>query len=299
MQMNLSDLVVYYIEYTFHETTRRSLYTAFALMETFGVQFYEDKYVNLISREDSLDQSAKMDNFRVMVMRDLLDIVQEHGIALDAEADLQLHEVCEVVNFLYLIQHLDDYAQLSYRLFAADTDRRIVVDLLNNHSNLSYVRAMEIVKAVDPFLTSALKDYVQDKAQQDDQPLSGDHLSYTQAFFKYTSESPSLGKTLWDEGYRSLELPELTRLIRFDLVSHVKETIKRNPAQAALDVFSLLVITTPVDDLLGKFSEHSQLFSQDTADVTRLKDLVGRMFTNYNSYLEATRQAGVIHGQQA
>lgn len=52
--LNLSEQTVGYIETTFNEVMKPIIYNTFSMLETFGVSFYEDKYVDSLHREFSI-----------------------------------------------------------------------------------------------------------------------------------------------------------------------------------------------------------------------------------------------------
>lgn len=297
--LNLSELVVFYIENTFHEVKRKTVYSSFALLEMFNVQFYEDKYVDLLSRSDSIDASTKMDSFTMLLTKDLYDIVDQHGIKLDDAVTIT--QLNQIVNFLYLIQNLESYEEVSYILHSSNTPRMIVVNLIEKLTSLTLVETLEVVSEVSGSLVEAMKNLADARSPSEEEVLVDlEHRKFVNAFFDFTGKTPCLGMDLYEQGFTTLTLSELWAIIPKSIEDHVDEVIKTNVPQAALDVLSLLVITKDnYTNLLEKFTQNTGYISKKTENVTRLSSALKHMLTDFNQFMEMIRQKEKLHVNEA
>ena len=297
--LNLSELVVFYIENTFHEVKRKTIYSSFALLEMFNVQFYEDKYVDLLSRSDTIDGSTKMDSFTMLLTKDLYDIVDQHGVTLDES--ITVSQLNQIVNFLYLIQNLESYEEVSYVLHSNNTPRMILVNLIEKLTPLTLVETLEVVVSVEPSLIEAMKNLAESRSPSEQEVLVDlEHRKFVNAFFDFTGKTPCLGMELYEQGFTSLTLPELWSIIPKSIEDHVDEVIKTNVPQATLDVLSLLVITKDdYTNLLEKFTRNVEYISKKSENVTRLSNTLKYMLTDFNQFMEMFRQKEKLHVNEA
>ena len=297
--LNLSDLLVYYIEYTFHEVKKKTIYSSFALLEMFGVQFYEDKFVDLLSRRDDIDNSTKMDNFVALLQRDVYDVIQAHGIELQSDTSLR---VCNnVLNFLYLVQNLDDYDQITSVLYSDLPDRQIVSHLIQKLTPMSLVECMEAIESVSPGLIESLKKLIEDRSPSTEEvDVDLAHRKHLQAFFDFTGKTECLGMSLYEKGFTTLTLQELVDLVPMSVDEHIDNLVLTNVPQATLDVLSLLVITKDnYQKPLEKFNQNSHLLSSKSENVTRLSNTLKHMLTDFDQFMEMIRQKEKLHVNQA
>jgi len=296
--LNINELTLYYIQVTFHEELRRIIYTSFSLLEMFGLKFYEDKYTELIQRRDTIDVDDKRDNFLYLIKQDIIKIINDHGVRLDMDMDVTLNECNEIAHFLYIVQNLEDYTDISYRLYAQDTSKNIFVDMVESLTLLSKSRLLEIIDYVDDSLITSLKDFIEDRERNlvSVEALDRKRLKYIQTFFSFIGDNKCLGRTLYETGYTSVTLEELTNLLRYNISDYIDKEIISNLPQAALDVLSILIITKDNYTLpLIKFSKFSYLFTNKLENVTKLHATILAMLNDFNMYLEATNQKELVN----
>jgi len=143
--LNIDEITNYFITVNYTEELKKQIYTSFSLFEQFGIQYYEDKYINLISRSDTIDNDTKRDTFILFIKQDLTAILNEHAIYLDNDQDVLLFDLNECVHFLYIIQNLEDYSLVSYVIHSNNPVKRIFISLMTQYTLLSEVRAMELI----------------------------------------------------------------------------------------------------------------------------------------------------------
>jgi hypothetical protein len=288
--LNINELTAYYLEVTFSEEIRTTINYSFMLMELFGIKHYEDKYTDLISRTETIDNDAKQDLFIKYLNDDVIRIINDHHMHLNEGVDYKLFELNELAHFLYIIQNLEDYTELSYILHSEQTPRMVIVSLIVKYSLLSQVRAMELLGVVEPTLLIAIKEFVIDKEITVESHFDRAHLEHINHFIKFTQGGNSLGERLYLQGYPKLTLEEYTSVLPFNLVDYVDGNIGKNAAKTALDVLSLLVMTK--DNYLVpllKFKQNTSLFTSNLENVTKLSSIMVNILADFSDYLKAQK----------
>lgn len=298
--LNISELTLYYIQISFQEELKRVIYTSFSILEMFGLKFYEDKYIELIQRDDTIDTDNKRDNFLHLLQQDILKIINEHQVFLDKDMGVTLNECNEIAHFLYIVQKLEDYTDISYRLHAQDRAKNILVDMIESLSLISKSRLMEIIERVDDSLIASLKQFIEDKEKDlsEEDTVDIKRIKYIQNFFNFIGENPCIGKNLYEKGFTSVTLEELTNLLTINLADHIDKEIMNNLAQSALDVLSVLIITKDNYNLpLIKFSKFNYLFTNKLENVTKLHATMLAMLNDFNMHLEVVNQKELVNDQ--
>lgn len=296
--ININELTLYYIQVTLQPELQKVVYTSFSVLEAFGLKFYEDKYTELIQRDDTIDSNNKKDNFLLKLKQDVLNIITEHGITLDTDAEYTLHDVNEIAHFLYIVQNLEDYSDVAYRLHAMDTPKNIVVDLIHSLSMMSKSRLLDIIATVSPTLIASLKQFIEDKEDRLDDPVVIDQKrrKYINTFFAFINQSECLGKHYYESGYVNVTLEELTNIIPYTLADALDKRILTDLPQVALDVLSILVVTKDQYTLpIMKFSKNTHLFTSKLEYVTKLQTTMLAMLNDFTMYLEATNQKELVN----
>ena len=299
--ININELTLYYIQVTFQPELQKVIYTSFSIMESFGLKFYEDKYTELIQRDTTITSDNKRDNFLFRLKQDINNIITEHGIIMDTDVDVSLNDVNEIAHFLYIVQKLENYSDVSYRLYALDTPKNIVTDLIQSLTLMSKSRLLDIISSVSPNLIESLKQFVDDKEEDTDPEENVDmkHRKYAQAFLSFIGDHECLGRTYFENGYTSVTLEELTNLIPYTLSDIIDKKIITDTAQAALDVLSVLVITKDNYTLpLIKFSKFNHLFTNKLENVTKLQGVMLKMLNDFNMHMEVLKQKEQVNDNQ-
>ena len=263
--VNISDLTAYYIATTYLPELQKDILESFSLLEAFGLKYYEDKYIELIQRKDSITSDTKQDQFLIYLQSDISRIIEDHDIHINYDETPTLEELNEIAHFLYIIQNLENYEYVSYRVHSDSTPRLIIIDLIEYYTLLKRHRVMQLISSVSDKLIEALKAYTEDKIHTTTF-LDQSHLKHIYYFFKFTENHPSLGLTYFNQGYRNTTLEELLNLIDLEVDLYIDELIdtKLNLPQAALDVLSLLILSKDTYEIpLLKFKQNVHLFTID------------------------------------
>lgn len=289
--LNIETITYYFISNSYIAETQTELLNSFSLFEEFGLKFYEDKYIELIRKQDSISSSDKIDNFIYLVKKDLHDIIKQHNIVITTDIDVTVREYNEIVHFLYLIQNLESYDEVSYTLFSLRNSRHILVDLIESLTLLSKSRLLEIVQEVNDSLLDSLKEFIVDKLSTQDSDVSTGRDKYIHEFFTFINNHECLGKTLLEQGYRNLTLEELSNIISINIPNHIDALAQTNLAQAALDTLSLLIITKDNYNLpILKFNKSTHIFSTNLNNISRIKESIFSMLNDFNLYSTAAHQ---------
>ena len=289
--LNLSEITIAYIRSTFIDELQTIIYNSFSLQEAFGIKYYEDKYIDLISRYDSIDRDSKQDNFILLLKKDMVKIINEHFIKINDDMDIHLNELNEIVHFLFIIQNLEDYREVDYILHSNNTPRRILITLIKRYTLLQEFRLMELLDNVEKTIIDALQAFVEDKNQTDEEELDRQRLKHINHFFNFINKTECLGLKLYEKGYSNTTLRELLDLNNFNLPDYIDKLILTNLPQASLDILSILIITKDDYTLpMLKFNQNTVLFTNKFENITKLTMTLTSMLNDFNQYLDAEKE---------
>lgn len=298
--INLAEITIYYINNTFSLEQQKNIYSAFSILEAFGRKFYEDQLIDLIQRESDITSDTKHDMFINILEEEVEKIIEEHFIFLNKDIPITLREMTEVANFLYIVQNLEDYSQVSYRLHAEDTPRNIVIDLMEYLTLLDKPRLMEIISHVEDYFINSLKEFIKDKEESSTEKVDTKHLKFIRYFFEFIEKSDCIGLRFFNgNGFISVTLQQFFDLISDNISAYIDKTILTNRAQAALDCLSILIICSDSYELpLLKFKQNTALFTQNLENITKLEASMASMLNDFNMFLEVKKQEEVINANQ-
>lgn len=288
--LNLSELTLHYIENTYVDILKNDIYQSFILLENFGLKFYEDKYIDLISKTDTISNDDKAINFVFKLKEDIGSIILDHYIYLNNDIEISLNELNEIVHFLYIIQNLEDYELITYRLYAEDTPKNITVDLIAYYTLLTKPRLLELIKLVEEAFIKSLQLFIQDRVNTTSH-IEYKHLQHIKLFFKFINNTNCLGLSFFNNGYVNVTLEDFINLTTIDLVSYIDNMILTNGAQAALDILSILVICKDTYEIpLLKFKQLNFYFTSKLENVTKLEHIIFNILNDFNMFLEVEKQ---------
>jgi len=294
--LNIDEITGFFISISYSEELRKQIYYSFSLFEEFDIQFYEDKYIDLVTRENSIDVDTKRDTFILFLKQDLTAILTEHNINLDNDQDITLEELNELVHFLYIIQNLEDYSLVSYMVHSDNSSKKILISLMTRYTLLSEFRCMELIEEVKDTFIESLKLFIEDKEILPKEELDKKHIKYINTFFRFTENQPCLGNKLYKQGYSNLTLNELLNIIDFSIFDYIEKNIISNPTQIALDILSLLIITKDNYTIpLLKFKQNIGLFTSKLEYITKIESIMANILVDFNNFLEAELQKEKLH----
>ena len=290
---NLDNLTVNFIELHYLDIEKPAIYEGFSLLYLFSVQHYEGKYIDLIANSDSMHSEDLVTSFSQLLITDLAAIIRDHYITLN-DANIRLSEIVSMVFFLHLMQSMESYENVGYRLFGDDTPRDILIDLIASYSTLDKWRVMEMISDVDPALIYAIQQLIEDKEIED----SNSHVAsdILVKFINYIGATSTLGNALINKSVVDIELKDLGLVLDIDLVEHVDGSISSHKTQTVLDILSVLLLCKDSqNDPMGAFKEHSHLFTDKPENVTAIEPLLRRMYGDFISKTQEQAAAPSSH----
>lgn len=293
--LNLSELTIYYIDVTFVPDVKKVIYNSFSILENFGKKFYEDKFIELIQRQDSISSDTKQDSFMILLTEEVKSIINEHSIYLNKDTNPSLDEINEIANFLYIVQSLEDYDLISYRLNADDQPRNIIIDIMVHLTLLSKPRLMEIIEIVEESFVDALKNFINDKLD-DKENIDFVHLKQMRYFYKFIDNAPCIGLNYFNISFNNVNLNEFLNLSNFNLDTHIDKIILTNSGQAALDCLSILMLCKDSYELpILKFKQNTSYFSSKLENITKLESIMLNILNDFNVFLTAMKQQETLN----
>ena len=282
--LNISDILSYYIEITFSDIAKKQLYTALSLAEMFGSKFYEDKLVDIISTE-SLVSETRQDLVYFSIQDIPKSIILEHNIKLDPDSNYTLDELNEIANFLFIIQSLEDYTYVDYRIHALDTPKNILISLIELYSLLSSHRLQEVIEDVSEGLLIAIQALIKDRDTSES--IDAKCLANYHLFNKFIEKHECLGSTLFNQGYTNQSIDDLFRLSTMDISNYIEKQLTTNFPQACLDILSLLIICKDTYELpllaLKKYLPH---FNNKLENIYRIESTISKIVQDFTTFKE-------------
>jgi len=284
--INLDNLTVNFIEQNYLDLEKPLFYDAFSMLDTFGVQYYEDRYLQLFAQDDQMHKEDLLSAFSGYLCEDLAKIIREHYITLNF-TDTRLVEYTQLVRFLWIIQSMEDYENVSYRLYANDNPRDVLIDLICDLTPLSKPRAMELIEAVEPTIIQSIQQLVEDKIEA---PVASHTLDpIVVKFAKYIGETPALGNKLINTATTNVAVEDLAIVLDLVLSSYIDQLLVKDKVKAVLDILSLLIVCTDSrSDPLGSFKRYSALFTDNRENLLVIEPLMMRMYSDFKDYATHT-----------
>lgn len=290
--LNLSTELASYIELVFNDSRKEVILEGFKLLEGFSFPNYEDEYSDIIYNEGNVDRVIRQDLFINILTDQLVSIITQHGIELSKDFIPRLEELTEMCSVLLMLPNLEDMSFIRYRVFSEEDSKTVFIQLLGRYSDLTIVRSMELIENVSESLLEAIKELCGEQCRNSTITIDNAHLKYCNYFFDFIERTPCLGLKFFEEGYSNkLTLPELLNIITFPIEDYLDEKLELDPAQAALDVLSILLITKEDYDVpMVKFKDSSDMFTTNTLFVTRLTNMMVSILNDFGMYLEVRKK---------
>lgn len=286
--VNIDDAILEFISVKYNYNKAQEILRGFELLELFGVNFYDDKYVSLIMSESYIDVSESADVFIQYLISDLNSVINEHHIWLKEESSL--FDVLEVAGALYIMQSLEDYAFIESICYSEQSDLDKVVVILSYVSSLEAAYLYNVVDRVDNVFMDALKSLIKD-VQNETVSVDLDHLKEIKTFKMFIGQTKSLGFTLYAEGYirEDMTLNEILNVLPFSFDEYTVNGLNGSRASLALDVLTLLIFSKdgykePINVIENNYDA---LFS--TQEFKSVIPIISKMYMDYCSFREVVK----------
>lgn len=289
--LNISTEVLYYITNKFHPDKQKLIFQSFGLLEAFGLKYYEDKYINLVSKEDTIEDNEKMDKFIHALESDIREIITDHYITL-TEQDVELYYLNEIAQGILLLCSLEDYALVLHVLSGDSTPRDKFIALISKYSLLAEYTLYETILDVSEVLIDSLSQLATDKSKnQDTTSIETKYLETLQEFFSFIERTDCIGIRLYNEGYVNLSFSEVLKFIPTDISLYLEPIVTTSIAKASLDILSLLMLGNDSYELpLLQLQKHIQTLIHDTTAITAITTTITDMLTDFKTHLDVVHQ---------
>lgn len=295
--LNISEITATYIADTFFPEKQQVLFSALSRLESVGLKYYEDKLIEILQLQDSVDSTSKQDMFISTIDQLLISVINEHAITLNMEMSPTTYELSELVGFLFIVQNLDDYSLVSYRIYAEDTPRTIIVDIAEQLTMLDKPRLMELISTVKQELIYSLQQFISDKDDNTTEIIDSKYIKNIKLFKRFINNTECLGLRLYEDGYINLTLSELTSIVTKDISSIIDSNISTNLPQASLDCLSILMICKDSYELpILKFKQNVSLFTHSLDTITKLEFTMLKILGDFTLFKEASLEMEKVNG---
>jgi hypothetical protein len=287
--LNISDEVMYYVTNKFHPDNQKFVLDSFGLLEAFGLKFYEDKYINLVSMQDTIDSIDKEDMFITSLENDIRSIIEDHYITL-TKNHIDIYTLNEIAHAILLICSLEDYTLVQYVLSADRPARDMFITLVVMYSLLHEFTAMEAIQEVDDKLIQAIDKLAQDKSTEISQEsIEQKYNNLVNSFFSFIQNTDCIGRRLYTGGYVNMNYQDLLDLIPMSIPDYIENNLTTNITQAALDILSLLMIAKDTQQYpLLELEKQIPYIVQDTTAITKITSIIKNMLNDFKDYLDVS-----------
>lgn len=294
--INISDELNTYIDIYFTQERKADIYRLFFMLEEFHINNYEDPYINMITSIEELGQQKLQDLFNAKLIKDAVFIIEEHGIKISRQHDIELHDVLGIVEFLYAIQRREDYDEINRRLYTDDENDEIIFGLIELCRASSDFVIRNIIAEVEDDLIEQLRELFKEHMEELGNNIDLEHKAFVDSFKRYLGDTPCVGIYMYALGYNNVTLYELFQLSKVDIREHLDSVLVSKPEQAALDILSLLFITKDsYKDPIKKLERNMDILFNEAGQVTQPKLIIERMLADFNSYLEGVKNLGATN----
>lgn len=265
------------------------MFEAFALLDNFDVQDYQEEFISLLMQAGNMHREDLADVFRATVVK-WVDFVLKHHM-VELTNDCPLRKRVAVLSALYQIQDLQDYTTIAICLESSqDADSKFAF-IISELTELTEEEVLEILEHVDPVVLDNLYRYALSKNGDDE--TSSYLTDSTKAIVeklvvleKLNSGRSALGNMLLSNGALpgqrfSNYLPYITGY--FDEASKDK-----SPKELAFDVLSLLCLSADGGEKpLQVFKEFSSQLFSDSVLVTKVDVALLSLVGEFGSFSKA------------
>jgi len=295
----LSETLIAYVEANYHPELQQVIFNSFQSISNFGNPYYEDEYINLISKRDHIDPDNMRLMFMTTVKKDLLNFITIHDIYVADYADIRIFELEKIANALYRLSKLEDYEEVSYIVNSYLPVRAKTINLIKYLTNLQEIRLYEIIERVDVTFIEDLIEFTDNQRSvettEDTSHITADRLTYIRTFTKFLNNQHCLGLTYFDNGFNNVSLKELIDLLPYSVFEYISENLNKNSVQLALDILSLMIVTTDnYDNPIEKLEQHSSVLFLEAETATKVIAIAKNIMQDFQLFLKASKEREVL-----
>lgn len=148
-----------YIEATFIDSKKETVYKAFSLLYAFQLEDPEYKYIEILSR-DSVSDDAQ-DNFLRTLDMHVYEALSDHGVIVNAESTL--YDRVEILSGIFLLSYLEDYTYVLTVLDSYFSPIEKIGRLLSECCLLNEIEVLDQLESVDDHFLDAVRALATDR----------------------------------------------------------------------------------------------------------------------------------------
>lgn len=285
--MKLDETIIGYTAITFSHDTQLEMYRAFELLEMFGYTYYDQQFIDLIAKTE-MDSMERQDKFKELLRSNMINVLTEHLIKV--KSDITLQDVNEILSGLFLIQHLEDYSYLQYRMSSMASNALILSDILSSVSAYPSHKYVTLFEEVSNKFMKTLDELIEQRVSDERYSPDLAHERMVKNLFSFTKQTPTIGGGLLAEGTGlTCDLKQLVDLLPYSLPAVLSEKAVKDPVQTALDIVVFIMMgkdtyQTPI----VAFKKHTNLFLNTPLLTTKIEPIVTKIILDANTHLELT-----------
>ncbi len=283
--MKLDEMTIGYMAISYSHERQLEMYRSFELLDLFGMKYYEDDFITLLTRTD-IDGMERQDAFEGLVRTKIVEVIHAHEIFVTD--DILLKDANEVLSAIYILQTLEDYSWVQYRLSSLQPNTVIVADILSHVSTYEPHQFARLIPMVSDNFMRLLRAVVDARVTEETYDPDGNHDKMIKNLFSFCNNHPTMGGALLTEGLNiNLTLKQLLDIAPYDVAATISEEAVKNPIQAALDIVTFIMIGKDTYQVpVVSYKRYSSLFLNDTLLVTRLEPIVSKIIIDANNHYE-------------
>jgi hypothetical protein len=289
--LNIDELLAYFIENSYSEKKIKDLYMSLSICEMFGLKYYADDLIDVITDDNTYSNEDKQDIVHNRIYDKIKEIIEEHSITLEKYLNPSLEELNEIANFIYIIQNLEDYDNISYRLNSEDEPKNIIIDIIEQYTLVPKYRLLEIIDTISSDIIKALQELIKAKLADDDEPIDAKYNENLSQFFTFINNTECLGYQLFNIGYNNIDFKDLLALVNIDIQDTIDKSLTVNTTQGTLDILSVIMLCRDTYELpLLSYKKNAELLTSKLDKLNTINLMLTNMITDFVMFKEARKQ---------
>lgn len=266
-----------YINDTFTPELNELFNNCFEVFELFDLPEYDNQYIDFLMDVDNSDRGVKSSQFILLVKENLLSVIHEHAVQVNAEASLEA--ICEIAKCLSDIQNYEDIYGIN-RILETDLDYvEKLASLFNLVSSFSvdyFVTNIDYVDSAIFIKLSELYPEVEENNKNVTEEVYNELLTNIKQFITIFDCNNSILINKLKQGL-SLGLPFT---FYCDLIKSKIETIDLNSAAIETAIALQLAVDT-YKSPISSYAAHSGDLFDSIETVTKINVALVKIFNDY------------------
>lgn len=302
MNYNIDELLAYFIELNYVDSVKADLYTSLALLNSFSLKYYDTEIVSILMNEDLIDVNEIKDLVYEIIKDKIKLVIKEHLININYENNPTLNELNEIVNFIYIIQNIENYDivdyMLSSSLYTEEDNRRVLIDLISTYTVLDKIRLEELIQNVDDVFILGLKRFVQQRIEDTRDIVDVNYLRNFNYFLDFIENTNCLGKILFEKGYRNANLIDIVNLEDIDFSALYNENISNIPLFTLHCLSLLLLARDTYENPILYFNKNIDLFLENKEKSSLIVETMRKMVIDFNDFAKQRKQGYELNAEE-